>query len=174
MSHGSFVSFSSLYIETWDVTFSGCSWLSSCEHFYLFSLTDDSLQTDTCECVRTCLAADMLWCVDSALCSLSVHGVTSSRLESSFLLTPWAGGTECSAQLTCASCRHGAQVSQVGPLNSQLGCCIPWTAFLGHKVNICIHMYAHIHIYNRFGGGRRDLLKTEKAGTWPISFNLNM
>lgn len=36
VSHSSFLSFSSLYIETWDVTFPGCSWLSSCERFYLF------------------------------------------------------------------------------------------------------------------------------------------
>lgn len=61
-----------------------------------------------------------------------------------------------------------------GPLEHQLGCCNPWATFPGHRVNICMHIYAHIYIYISFGGGRRDLLLIERAGIWPISFNLNM
>lgn len=95
---------------------------------------------------------------------------------------PWAEGTERSAQLTSASCGHGASVSQLprwAQLNANSAALIHgvlfWTTGLIY-IYIYTHIYMHIcvYIYIRFGGGKMSLLTIETASIWQISFNQNM
>lgn len=90
VSHSSFVSFSSLYIEPWDLIFSGCCWLSSYERFYLFPLPHWWLSPDWHVWVYEDLPdfRNALMCGLCLVCSLNIHWVTSPRLENSILSDP--------------------------------------------------------------------------------------
>lgn len=142
VSHSSFLSFSSLYIETWDVAFSGCRLLSSHGHLDLFPS------------LRTCLVLAMLWCVWT-LPRLLIKSLLSdfSMLGSPVLAIPRVGGTHWPAQLTLrpAGTVPGELAAAWARQNANVAAFIRRALFWTTKL---IYIYTDAYIYISFGRGK--------------------
>lgn len=127
---------------------------------YFLSFTDDFLQTDMCECMRTCLVLEMLWYMDSALCARYVSAEwLHPGWRTPLCLTPMSrrNCTLSTAHLCIlrAWCL-GEPAAQLGPVKLQVSCSGSWSASLDHKIN------THARTYFSFGGGKRSLAITER------------
>jgi len=117
------------------------------------SLTGDFLQTDKCECMRTCLLLGMLWCVDSALCA---RYVSAERLHPGWrtplCLSPTSrrNGALGTAHLCILRARClGEPAAQLRPVQRRLGCLRSWSASLDHKISIYIYIYILVLVEER-------------------------